>query len=199
MKALKKSVCIILVFAAVIGLTSCTSKSFEHKKFAAFCEKQGFEEYDDTEDFLKALGNVYMGKEESCYISYTNDDAQELHNHVNRLWGLPEYDVEEISIFGYKSEEDYSLAQLLTFKDEKEAGKYFKRYAKLYSSNGEKGEQNGYSYSIKCTASVRAGQTDTVGVYLKGNTVLIINSYGTDFELIEAYCKYFHVISPVKD
>lgn len=199
MTALKKSVCIILVFAMVIGLTSCTSKSFEHKRFVAFCEKQGFEEYDDTEDFLEALGNVYMSKEESCYITGTNDDAQELHNAVDRPWGLAEYDVEEISIFGYRSEVDYSIAQLLTFKDEKEARKYFKNYAKLYSSNGEKGEQNGYSFSIKCAASVRAGQTDTVGVYLKGNTVLIINSYGTDFELIEAYCKYFHVISPVKD
>lgn len=200
MKTLKRLTCAVLTAAMVFGLTACKAKEFDHKKLSDFCEEQDFEEYDDFDDFYAAYGDIitFHAAEEGVYMYATKGDAQDLYDKVlNRFGELPTYDVSEATLFSYGDKEQLTVGYLFTFEETKEADKLFKKYSRGFADDGESGEEKGYSYSIE-TGDGPSGKDTLTGVYLKGNTVLIVRSMTKDSDLVEDMCAYFKVISPTE-
>ena len=200
MKTLKRLTCAVLTAAMIFGLTACKAKEFDHKMLADFCEEQDFEEYDDFENFYAAYGDIitFHAEEEGVYMYATKGDAQDLYDKVlNRFGELPTYDVSEATLFSYGDKEQLTVGYLFTFEETKEAEKLFKKYGKAFADDGENGEEKSYSYYIE-TGDGPSGKDTLTGVYLKGNTVLIVRSMTKDSDLVEDMCAYFKVISPTE-
>ena len=200
MKVFKKIACSVLALGLVLGLTACKAKEFDHKMLADFCEEQDFEEYDDFDDFYAAYGDIitFHASEEGVYMYATKGDAQDLYDKVlNRFGDYPTYDVSEATLFAYSDKDQLTIGYLFTFEETKEAEKLFKKYSRGFADDGESGEEKGYSYSIE-TGDGPSGKDTLTGVYLKGNTVLIVRSITKDSDLVEDMCAYFKVISPTE-
>lgn len=198
MKTFKRLICTVLTATMIFGLTACKAKEFDHKMFADFCEEQDFDEYDDIEDFYEEYGKIisFRAAEEGVYMYATKSDAQDLYDDVlNRFKEFPDYDVSEATLFAYTDMDQLSIGYLYTFEETKEAEKLFKKVSKRYAEDGESGEEKGYSYCIMDGES-SYGREILTGVYLKGNTVLIIRSMGGDSDLADDMCESFKVISP---
>ena len=198
MKVFKKIACSVLALGLVLGLTACKTKEFDHKMLADFCEEQDFEEYDEYDDFFEEYGKIisFRAEEEGVYMYATKGDAQDLYDDVlNRFKDFPDYDVSEATLFAYSDKDQLTIGYLFTFEETKEAEKLFKKYSRQFADEGESGEEKGYSYSIE-TGDGPSGKDTLTGVYLKGNTVLIIRSMGGDSDLADDMCETFKVISP---
>lgn len=200
MKTIKRLTCAILAAAMIFGLTACKAKEFDHKKLSDFCEEQDFEEYDEYDDFFEEYGKIisFRAEDEGIYMYATKGDAQDLYDDVlNRFKDFPDYDVSEATLFSYGSKEQLTVGYLFTFEETKEAEKLFKKYSRGFADDGESGEEKGYSYSIEA-GDGPSGKDTLTGVYLKGNTVLIIRYMGKDSDLVEDMCETFKVISPTE-
>ena len=198
MKTLKRLTCAVLAAAMIFGLTACKAKEFDHKTLSDFCEEQDFEEYDEYDDFFEEYGKIisFRAEEEGVYMYATKGDAQDLYDDVlNRFKDFPDYDVSEATLFAYTDMDQLCIGYLFTFEETKEAEKLFKKFSKIYADDGESGEEKGYSYSIE-DGETTSGREMLTGVYLKGNTVLIIRSMGGDSDLADDMCETFKVISP---
>ena len=199
MKTFKRIACSFMTVVMLAGLTACAPKAFGHKKFAEFCDKHDFEEYDDSYDYEKAFADIIINKaKDGHYIIATKSDAQDLYDVVfNRFNDYPDCDVEEASEFIYSSKDELTYAHLYTLEDEKEAGRVFRKIARKADDIWEKGEEKGYSYIISRKENA-SHKTVLTGIYLKGNTILYIRTIGEDFELTEEFCKHFNIISPAE-
>lgn len=200
MKNIKKIICAILTTTMIFGLTACASKDFDHTKLVDFCEDQDFEDCDEPEDFILAFGDMSNHKieGEGFYINDTKGDAQDLYDKVvNRFNDYPSYDIIETTTFGYSDKGQLTLVFLLTFEETKDAEKFYKKYSRDFADDGESGQENGYSYSIEI-GDGPSGKDMLSGVYLKGNTVLVIRSLTKDSNLVEDLCKAYKIISPLE-
>ncbi len=199
MKTLKRIACSFLAIAMVIGLTACSQQKFDHKKIAKFCDDQDFECSEDSGDFIDDYGSILTGidKGEGLYIYVTNRDAQKLYNKtLNRLSDFPKYDVEAATCFAI-NDDGINVGWLFNFVEKDDAEKFFKKAGKRYADDGEKGDEKGYSYYI----SENRGSSDRktlTGIYLRGNTVLVLRSVTGDTDFIEDFCEYYGVISPTE-
>ena len=199
MQTLKKIACSFLVLTMVIGLTACTQQKFDHKKIAKFCEEQDFDNCDDFDDFLDDFSSIINGtkKGDGVYIYVTNKDAQKMYNKtLNRLNDFPKYDVEAATCFAI-NDDGINVGWLFNFTDAKDAEKFFKKAGKRYADDGEKGNEKGYSYYISENKN-SSGRDTLTGVYLKGNTVLVLRSVTGDTDVLEDFCEYYGVISPTE-
>lgn len=200
MKTLKRLTCAVLAATMIFGLTACKAKDFDHKMFADFCEDQDFEEYDDIDDFFEDYGKIisFRAEDEGVYMYATRGDAQDFYDRIlNRFKDYPTYDVSEATLFAYSDKDQLTIGYLFTFEETKEAEKLFKKYSRQFADEGESGEEKGYSYSIE-TGDGPSGKDTLTGVYLKGNTVLIVRSITKDSDLVEDMCETFKVISPTE-
>ena len=200
MTTVKKIVCALLVLTVLIGMTSCASKGFDHKKMVKFSEKQDFEVFDDPEDFLKEYNRIILNKrpDEGAYITATKSDAQEIYDKLlNPVNSLPSCDIDELTTVSCNNDERMLMGVLMTFEETKEAEKFYKKFSKKYLSKGDKGEQKGYSYTIY-EDEMSKDKTLYWGIYLKGSTVLMVRSICRDMDpdLIDDLCKTYGVISP---
>ena len=199
MKTLKKIACSFLALVMVIGLTSCMQQKFDHKKIAKFCDDQDFECSDDFDDFLDDYSSIITGKKtgDGTYIYVTNRDAQKMYNKtLNRLSDFPKYDVEAATCFAI-NDDGINVGWLINFVDKEDAEKFFKKAGKRYADDGEKGEEKGYSYYISENKNSSSRKTLT-GIYLKGNTVLLLRTVSNDTDVLEDFCEYYGVISPTE-
>lgn len=199
MMTLKKIACSFLALVMVIGLTSCMQQKFDHKKIAKFCDDQDFENCDDFDDFLDDYSSIITGKKtgDGTYIYVTNRDAQKMYNKtLNRLSDFPKYDVEAATCFAI-NDDGINVGWLINFVDKEDAEKFFKKAGKRYADDGEKGEEKGYSYYISENKNSSSRKTLT-GIYLKGNTVLLLRTVSNDTDILEDFCEYYGVISPTE-
>lgn len=199
MKTLKKIACSFLALVMVIGLTSCMQQKFDHKKIAKFCDDQDFENCVDFDDFLDDYSSIITGKKtgDGTYIYVTNRDAQKMYNKtLNRLSDFPKYDVEAATCFAI-NDDGINVGWLINFVDKEDAEKFFKKAGKRYADDGEKGEEKGYSYYISENKNSSSRKTLT-GIYLKGNTVLLLRTVSNDTDILEDFCEYYGVISPTE-
>ena len=197
MKALKKITCAFLALAMVMGLTACAPKTFDHKKAIKYCEGEGYELYDDVDDYSDDFEEIILGNDpgEGAYIHAVKDDAQDIYDDVfNRFDGYPSCDVNEATSFIYYDEGLFIQGYVLTFDEAKDAEKVFKTYSKKLKDEGEKGEEKGYSYFI---IERKYGDIKQYcGIYLKNNSVLFIQTNAKKSKTVDGICENFGVISP---
>lgn len=200
MKILKKIACSVLALGLVMGLTACAPKTFEYKTMIDFLEDQDMEEYDDSDDFLMDYGDVIsMSRDnDGIYIHCDGRDAQDIYDKVlNRFGDMPDYDVTEAIAFAMQDDGGMGVGYQFTFEDEKEAGKLFKKYGKAFASDGENGDEKSYSYYIEGGEGPKDKYLYT-GVYLRGNTVIIIRTMGVDDDFVDEFCEVYGLISPTE-
>lgn len=199
MNTFKKIACSFLALAMVIGLTACSQQPFDHKKIAKFCDDQDFECSEDLGDFIDDYEAILTGKEkgDGSYIYVTNKDAQKIYNNtLNHLNDFPKYDVEEATCFAI-NDDGINVGWLFNFADKNDAEKFFKKAGKKYADDGEKGKEKSYSYYISENDN-SIGRKTLCGIYLSGNTVLILRSVTGDTDIMEDFCEYYGVISPTE-
>ena len=92
---------------------------------------------------------------------------------------------------------DKDIGFVFTFQNEDDAKKFWKEYGKAFAGGGEKGDEKGYSYYISYVESTST-RASLAGVYLNGNTVLIIRCLSEDTDLTEDLCEAYGVISPTE-
>ena len=202
MKAFKKIACSFMALTMVIGLTACAPKTFEHKKLTDFLDDLDFDSCDEPEDFYADYGTIIASGRgdnlEGSYIHCEGRDAQEIYDTVfNRFNDYKDYDVEEATAFCLRDETGLGIGYLLTFEETKDAEKIFKKFAKDYIDDGEKGEEKTYSYYIEADTSVTSKEIYG-GIYIRGNTVLIIRTLGVDSDFADDFAEVFGVISPTE-
>lgn len=200
MKTFKKIACSVLALGLVMGLTACKPKAFEYQKMVDFLEDQDMDDYDDYDDFIRDYSDaIGMGRDiDGIYIHCDGKDAQDVYDVVlNRFGDFPDYDVEESIAFAMHDEGGFGIGYLFTFEDEKEAEKLFKKYGKAFADDGENGEEKGYSYYIEAGTGT-ANKDLYSGVYLRGNTVIIIRTMGVDDEFVDDFCEVYGIISPTE-
>ena len=199
MKTIKRITCTFLAFAILIGLTACAPKTFEHKKLAKFCQKQGFEELDKAKSFCTFFsGSMYRDNDgEGAYAHLLKREAQKVYDEYLKYstTETQDYDVTEVTAFVYVDEDMDFYGFLYTFENEREAKKSFNNYGIHYITIDGKGKEETYSYYIANYDNYR-DMNVYEGVYLKGNTLLIVECVCDDSDMVDAFCKIFGVISP---
>lgn len=199
MKALKKIACSVLALAMVVGLTACAPKGFSHKTMQKFCDEQDFELLDDEGDFYEEFVAKTAGQSDDGVYFYGKDkDAQKVYKKIiNRFEDFKKYDVTEVTGYAYSDNDGLSIGFVFTFQNEDDAKKFWKEYGKAFAGGGEKGDEKGYSYYISYVESTST-RASLAGVYLNGNTVLIIRCLSEDTDLTEDLCEAYGVISPTE-
>lgn len=198
MNTFKKIACSFMAVAVVIGCTACASKTFDHKKAVKFCEDEGYELYDDVEDyagdFEKFISGEWPG--EGAYIHAVKDDAQDVYDNVfNRFGAYPECDVNEATSFVFFDQGVFVQGYVLTFDEVKDAEKTFKDYARRFKEDGEDGEEKGYTYFIM-EKRYSENMKMYCGIYQKNNSVLFIQCNYKKPSMVDGICEHFGVISP---
>ena len=199
MKTLKRIACSVLALAMVIGLTACAPKGFSHKTMQKFCDEQDFDLTDDAGDFCDEFVLKTAGQSDDGIYFYGKDkDAQKVYKKIiNRFDDFKKYDVAEVTGFAYSDNDGLTIGFVFTFQNEDDAKKFWKEYGKAFADGGEKGDEKGYSYYISNVQST-SYRTSLAGVYLKGNTVLIVRCLSEDTDLVEDLCEAYGVIDPTE-
>lgn len=198
MNTFKKIACSFMAVAVVIGCTACASKTFDHKKAVKYCEDEGYELYDDVDDyagdFEKFISGEWPG--EGAYIHAVKDDAQDVYDNVfNRFGAYPECDVNEATSFVFFDQGVFVQGYVLTFDEVKHAEKTFKDYARRFKEDGEDGEEKGYTYFIM-EKRYSENMKMYCGIYQKNNSVLFIQCNYKKPSMVDEICENFGVISP---
>ncbi len=198
MNTFKKIACSFMAVAVVIGCTACASKTFDHKKAVKFCEDEGYELYDDVDDyagdFEKFISGEWPG--EGAYIHAVKDVAQDVYDNVfNRFGAYPECDVNEATSFVFFDQGVFVQGYVLTFDEVKDAEKTFKDYARRFKEDGEDGEEKGYTYFIM-EKRYSENMKMYCGIYQKNNSVLFIQCNYKKPSMVDEICENFGVISP---
>ena len=198
MNTFKKIACSFMALAVVVGCTACASKTFDHKKAVKFCEDEGYEMYDDVEDYADAFNEIIIGDRpgDKAYIHAVKDDAQDVYDSVfNRFEAYPECDVNEATSFIFFDDDVFVQGYVLTFDEVKDAEKTFKDYSRRFKEDGEDGEEIGYSYFI-----MEKRYSDNMklycGIYQKNNSILFIQCNYKKASMVDGICENFGVISP---
>ena len=187
-----------MAVAVVIGCTACASKTFDHKKAVKYCEDEGYELYDDVDDyagdFEKFISGEWPG--EGAYIHAVKDDAQDVYDNIfNRFGAYPECDVNEATSFVFFDQGVFVQGYVLTFDEVKDAEKTFKDYARRFKEDGEDGEEKGYTYFIM-EKRYSENMKMYCGIYQKNNSVLFIQCNYKKPSMVDEICENFGVISP---
>ena len=197
MKTFGRFTCSILALSAVIILTACSSGEFTHKKLVSFCIRHGCAKCDEPEDYFKSASYLIKTDAEGGYfISCTENKAEVLYDrNINIYNKFRSYDVTEVTVFICQKSDSFSRGYLITFDDADDAADFFEEYSGEYCENGEKGINKDYTYSVQHNDLDR-GRAAKTGVYLKGNSVLILNAANRNFDIAEDFSKTFNVILP---
>jgi hypothetical protein len=187
-----------MALAVVVGCTACASKTFDHKKAVKFCEEEGYEMYDDAEDYADAFNEIIIGDRpgDRAYIHAVKDGAQDVYDSVfNRFEAYPECDVNEATSFIFFDDDVFVQGYVLTFDDAKGAEKVYKSYARHMKDYGETGEDKGYSYFIM-ERKYSDNLKQYCGFYQKNNSVLFVQCNYKKPTMVDEICENFGVISP---
>lgn len=200
MKAFKRTACALLAVFMLAGLPSCaaSAKPFEHDKMTDFCGKMDFEECSEPDEFFDAYTRMTAGimDEEGAYITASGSDAADVYNlFMNRFTDMPSYDVDESTVFAFSGDDGFFMGFVFTFESSKEAGKFYKRFARKFIDDGKETEEKGCTYALSANWETD-DQAILYGVYLKDDTVLIVRGICSDTGLADGLCKTYGVKSP---
>ena len=200
MKYMKRLICLFMLLAMLMGLTACSTKTFDQEMMVKFCSDRDFTEMDDPYDYWEEYGKVLygIGSNSGVFVYCTGKDAQHVYDLViNQHDYYEKYDIEEASNFFYLDRYGFDYCSVLTFKDAEDAEDFFREYGRGYSDNAKEQETKGYRYMLRSEPSQRDKEV-LFGIYLKGNTVLSVLGDTSDSEIIDDLCKSYGVISPTK-
>ena len=185
------------MFNTCIMLVACSSGEFSHKKLVNFCKRHDCAKCDEPEDYFKAASYLIRKDEEAgYYVTCTEDEAEFLYDRViNHFNEFRSYDITEATVFIYQRSDSFSRGYLITLEDADDASEFFEEYSGEYCEDGEKGINKDYSYSV-CHKDLDRGRAVKTGVYLKGNSVLILSAANRNFDIADDFCKTFRVILP---
>ena len=200
MKALKRIICLTLALSVVFAMTGCKKAPFSQDTVRKFAEAEDFEECDEIEDFYDILGQSASGTYEAyAYVSATKRDARDLFNTIIYRFepDKPKYDFTEVTALCSNDDDGMFMLVAATFEDREDAEKFFKKYPKTVDMNNEdKGEEKSYSYFIAFDETSYTRNV-AVALYMSGNTVIWIRTGADDCEMVENFCDYFKLISPL--
>ena len=173
----------------VVVLTGCTSSTpFDKATVTTYAGTYGILEQTSSADAIAAI-NTFSGRStpSSYYISKDKSDAKYLYDYyVNKNNWYPKADIEELLVVTAREEiigeAVYdSHVYLLYFEDKEKAKAYYDANAANVNSDrkNKTGYKSGYAYYITYSLSAnRAGNCDWMrGIYLKGNSVIIIEGF----------------------
>lgn len=200
MKALKRILCLTLVLSVVFAMTGCKKAPFSQDTVRKFAEDEDFEECDEIEDFYDTLVQSTSGSYEVfSYVTASKRDARDLFNTIIYRFepDKPKYDFTEVTALCSNDDDGMFMLVAATFEDREDAEKFFKKYPKtLDMENKDKGEEKTYSYFISYDET-RYTRNFAVALYMSGNTVIWIRTGADDCEMLENFCDYFKLISPL--
>ena len=200
MKALKRIICLTLALSVVFAMTGCKKAPFSQDTVRKFAEAEDFEECDEIEDFYDILGQSASGTYEAyAYVSATKRDARDIFNTIIYRFepDKPKYDFTEVTALCSNDDDGMFMLVAATFEDREDAEKFFKKYPKTVDMNNEdKGEEKSYSYFIAFDETSYTRNV-AVALYMSGNTVIWIRTGADDCEMVENFCDYFKLISPL--
>lgn len=182
----------VITMALFLGLTvavmtGCTSsKPFEKIDVITYARAYGILETSSTN--ARGAIDTFTGRSvpSSYYISKDKDEAKYLYdNYMNKNNWYPKADIEEIMVVVAREEIGVAVydchCYLLYFDDQAKAKAYYDaNVADVNSDRKNKtGYKDGYAYCITYSLTAnRAGNCDWVeGVYLKGNSVILIEGF----------------------
>ena len=188
---MRKTVISMAMFLGLIVfvLTGCTSsKPFDKLDVITYARAYGILEQTSSTNARVAI-DTFTGRSvpSSYYISKDKDDAKYLYDkYVNKNNWYPQADIEEIMVVVAREEivgaAVYdSHCYLMYFDDQAKAKAYYDACVSDVNSEhkNKTGYKNGYAYCISYKLSAnRAGNCDWMkGVYLKGNSVILIDGF----------------------
>lgn len=188
---MRKTVVTMALFLGLIVavLTGCTSsKPFEKLDVTTYARAYGILEQTSASNARVAIDS-FTGRTtpSSYYISKDKSDAKYLYEHYmnKNNWYPQNADIEELMVVTAREEIGVAVYDshlyLLYFDDSAKAKAYYD--ANVADVNSEyknrTGYKNGYAYCISYSLTAnRAGNCDWVeGVYLKGNSVILIEGF----------------------
>ena len=202
MKMLSMATAVIM---AVICLTGC-SNAFKADSIVKAAEKYSMDKMENLRDMDDELKMYSKGRENSAYYVSKNDSEANLMYaaYINLVPGtFPDISVEEFVYCidtkldknsGYNRQTEIYM---VTAKDEKSASELYDVYVKSCSSyDCSSGEKDGYTYTIAFIGN--EDRSMTVGLYLKGKTLIKISGGGdvVKSDCSEFFCKEIGLISP---
>lgn len=187
---MKKICCVLITVMILVSvmLTSCTSSvPFNTSDVATAARLDGIKELSAGTTAKTAIDSLTgVNKPSGYYISKSKEDAQKIYNdYLNRNAWYPKANINEIIVVASKEPIGEAVYQtdccLFFFSGQLEAKSYYDTYVSgLESKHTNKtGYKNGYAYAITYSLSAnRNGNCDWMkGVYLRGNSVLVISGY----------------------
>ena len=203
MKAFRKTACALLAVIMLTGLASCAAKAepFDHQTMTDFCGDQGFEKCVDPDELIHIYSRMTAGAAdaEGAYITASGSEANDVYSlFMNRFTDMPAYDVAEATTFVFLGEDGFFMGSVYTFKDAKEAGKFYKRFVRHFIDDGKQAEENGCTYALSATINA-IGETELYSIYLKDNTALIVRGVCNDTGTADDLCTAYGVRSPSEE
>ena len=163
-----------------------------------FAEKQDFDEVDEPDEFIVEYGELFGGSGGGIYFTGDRKDAQYIYDKdLNRMGEFPDYDVDEATTMFFSDKNGYGMFFVFTFEETKDAEKFYKKYSNAFAPDVEDGKSGGITYVIEHSEGSKS-KDGYIGVYLNGNTVLIVKAMVKDTELVDGICKVHGVKSPSK-
>lgn len=197
---MRKTVCgllTVLVFVSVF-LTGCTSsKPFDVNDIATTARVFGIQELGAGTNASTAI-EYFKGQSNppGYYISKDKQEAQNLFdNYLNRFNWYPKASLDKMLVVASKEVYGTSLYTtdccLLIFPGQSQAKSFYDSCVSgLESKHKNKtGYKSGYAYAITYSLSAnRDGNCDWMkGVYLRGNSVLVISGYSPIDDKVQSF------------
>ena len=178
-------------------MVSANSGDASYSKTTGVYTRSDNQRVTDNKDFYHAVGS--FNEEQYSYITATKRDARDLFNTIIYRFepDKPKYDFTEVTALCSNDDDGMFMLVAATFEDREEAEKFFKKYPKTVDmDNEDKGEEKSYSYFIAFDETSYTRNV-AVALYMSGNTVIWIRTGADDCEMVENFCDYFKLISPL--
>lgn len=203
MRVFRKTACALLAAIMLTGLASCAASAepFDHQTMTGFCGNMGFEECVDPNELFGAYSRMAAGSAdgEGAYITATGNEANDVYSmFMNRFTDMPAYDVDEATTFVFSGDDGFFMGFVYTFEDEKEAGKFYKRFVRHFIDDGKQAKEKGCTYALSANNGA-GGNSELYGIYLKDNTVLIVRGICSDTGTADDLCRTYGVRSPSEE
>lgn len=201
----------VALVMTVVCLTGC-SAGFKTKKALKAAKSYGMTEVTASQLAERWNSGTITSQDETikkylkirnkiCYKSKDSNEASDVFNSVygfqrdsGKFAGLEEL---------FCCEEEYGDVMLLVAVDEKTARMVYDYYLELLEPSNENSStwvKGGYAYTLLVEPSETPGTADYCGLYVKGKTLLIIESVISpehDEKFLDYFCKELGVVSPL--
>ena len=186
---MKKAFCAIMVLLVLASgaLTGCTSSEpFDKDVVVSAASLYGVKSFNNSNAY-SVVGSI-SGKygQSGYYVSQSAAEAQYIYNdYINANSYYPSATINEIVVIAVKEQVVTAMYDtdccVIYFNDSSSAKDYFDAYKEMLKSDNKNktGYKDGYAYAITYSLTAnRDGNCDWMkGVYLKGNSVLIISGF----------------------